>query len=615
MAAALSKFIPSSRKGTAFFALLVWVLSRALVQQKGTVGTKTLPKPLRIILVTAFGLGSTISSNDDIEKHSLVAVFAAFLNISKNVVFFSAVYRYLIRDTIRNIIIYGPLGFAIRAYKTLLQNTILVSRRFIPKIDSEIKKEIAKAGSSITTSLLKAESSLGDKLSYHDRLPKKGITENDVFNELKSLSIINENDWKSGAVSGAVYHGGEQMSATLNKAMGLFSVSNPLHPELFPGVRKMEAEVISMVRNMYNGDKEVCGNITSGGTESLLMAIKTYRDMAYELKGVTHPEMIVPTTIHAAFDKGAEYFGIQMVQIPINPLTGKVDISAVKRAINSNTILIAGSAPNFPHGIIDDIPELSKLAVKYKIPLHVDCCLGGFIVPFMEKAGYPLDHPVDFRLPGVTSISADTHKYGFAPKGTSVILYRNSDIRKYQYFVVTDWPGGTYASATIAGSRPGALVAGCWTAMMLMGESGYIETTRQIVTCARKLKEGIQNIPELTLIGDPIGSVVAFTTSSPTISALGLADMLTRRHWHLNILQFPPAIHFACTMLTSQAIDKLLKDIQECVNELIKDPQLGQGDVAKIYGTAQSVPDRTVLRDVCQAFLDTLTYIPKDRLT
>ena len=203
----------------------------------------------------------------------------------------------------------------------------------------------------------------------------------------------------------------------------------------------MESEIISMCLKMYNAPSTGCGNVTSGGTESLLMAIKAYRDMAYELRGVTEPEMIVPSTIHAAVNKGAAYFGVYIHLVPVDPVTGKVNVSQVRRLINSNTIMIAGSAPNFPHGIIDDIPALSELAVKYRIPLHVDACLGGFLIPFAEKAGYPLPHLVDFRLKGVTSISVDTHKYGFAPKGSSVIMYRTNDIRKFQYFVTTEWPG------------------------------------------------------------------------------------------------------------------------------------------------------------------------------
>ncbi|KAJ3101100.1 hypothetical protein HDU96_010129, partial [Phlyctochytrium bullatum] len=354
----------------------------------------------------------------------------------------------------------------------------------------------------------------------------------------------------------------------------------------------MEAEVVSMCLNMFNAPEGACGTVTSGGTESLLMAIKTYRDMARRLRNVTEPEMVVPVTIHAAFDKGADYFGVKIIHIPVDSATGMVDVEKVRRAINGNTIMLAGSAPNFPHGIIDNIPALAALAKQHGIGMHVDCCLGGFIVPFMEKAGFPLPYAVDFRVDGVTSISCDTHKYGFAPKGSSVIMYRSKEIRNYQYFVATEWPGGVYASPSVAGSRPGALIAGCWTAMVHMGENGYVESTRKIVAASRKLTEGIKAIPGLRVIGDPLLSVVAFDAESP-LNVYAVGDLLSRKGWHLNMLQYPPAVHIACTLLTVPVVDNLLRDLQEAIDVLRRDPSAGQGDLAAIYGTVASIPDRS----------------------
>ncbi|KAJ3007394.1 UNVERIFIED_CONTAM: hypothetical protein HDU68_003540, partial [Siphonaria sp. JEL0065] len=294
---------------------------------------------------------------------------------------------------------------------------------------------------------------------------------------------------------------------------------------------------------------------------------------------------------------GASYFGVKLVHIPVDARTGEVDLRKVARAINSNPIMIAGSAPNFPHGIIDNIPALATLAIKNGIPMHVDACLGGFIVPFAEKAGFPLPYCVDFRNEGVTSISCDTHKYGFAPKGSSVIMYRTKEIRNFQYFITTEWPGGVYCSPSIAGSRPGALVAGCWAAMMHFGETGYIDSTRQIIGAARAITCGIDSIPELKLIGKPFVSVVAFESSIPSIKIYGVADLLDKKGWHLNVLQNPPAIHIACTFLTVKAASVLVNDLREAVDLLKKDPMAGNGDVAAIYGTMASVPDRTVIKD------------------
>lgn len=198
---------------------------------------------------------------------------------------------------------------------------------------------------------------------------------------------------------------------TNKKAFATFSMSNPLHPELFQSTRQMEAEIVTMVLNLFNAPETGCGNMTSGGTESLLMAIKTYRDMAKEFKGITNPELIAPATVHVAVNKACAYFKIKLHLIPVDKVTGQVIMKEVVRFINSNTIGLIGSAPNYPHGIIDDIPALSAIALKYRLPLHVDACLGGFLIPFMEKAGFPLPYPLDFRQKGVTSISVDTHKY------------------------------------------------------------------------------------------------------------------------------------------------------------------------------------------------------------
>ncbi|KAJ3074361.1 hypothetical protein HDU98_011430 [Podochytrium sp. JEL0797] len=496
----------------------------------------------------------------------------------------------------------GAFGSLIKAF---LQKSILLGRRFIPGADALVGASVEKSVASLQKKIL---GKVEEKTKQH-ALPATSVPTATVLAQLERFKGQENPDWKAGKVSGAIYHGGDDVSKLITQAFGMFTITNPLHPELFPGIRQMEAEVISMVLRMYNAPENACGSMTSGGTESLLMAIKTYRDMAKETRGVTEPEIVAPVTIHTAVDKGAAYFGIKLVHVPIDPATGKVDMKKLARCINRNTIMIAGSSPNFPHGIIDPIPEMAALAKKHNLPMHVDACLGGFIVPFAEKAGFALPYFVDFRNEGVTSISCDTHKYGFAPKGSSVIMYRSKEIRDYQYFITTDWPGGVYCSPTIAGSRPGALVAGCWAAMMHFGESGYVESTRKIIGAARKIGAGIQTIPELKLIGNPLVSVIAFESVSPTLKIYGVADLLEKKGWHLNILQNPPAIHIACTYLTIGAADTLVRDVKEVVEVLRKNPQAGNGDTAAIYGTMASVPDRTVIKDVCKGFLDALTMI------
>jgi sphinganine-1-phosphate aldolase len=298
--------------------------------------------------------------------------------------------------------------------------------------------------------------------------------------------------------------------------------------------------------------------------------------------------------------------------------TYRVDVAAVRRFINSNTVIIVGSAPNYPHGVIDDITALSKLGYKYKIPLHVDCCLGSFLVPLLDKAGFPSE-PMDFKLKGVTSISCDTHKYGFAPKGSSTVLYRNESLRQYQYFITPEWPGGVYGSPGIAGSRPGALIAGCWASMMAMGESGYIDACHKIVGCARNIETAIREDEalsvDLRVMGKPMVSVVSF--SSPTIDIYAVSDGMSTKGWHLNSLQNPAAIHVAVTLPIVAVWEDLIKDLKEVVaninEQTKKDVAAGvdvknkkRGNASALYGVAAVLPSKVVVEELVKIFLDTL---------
>jgi sphinganine-1-phosphate aldolase len=425
--------------------------------------------------------------------------------------------------------------------------------------------------------------------------------------------------WEDGRVSGAVYHGGEALIKLQTEAFGRFGVANPIHPDVFPGVRKMEAEIVSMVLNIFNAPPDAAGVTTSGGTESILMAVLSARQKAYHERRVTAPEMILPETAHTAFRKAGEYFGIKLHLVSCPAPAYKVHIPSISWLINPNTILLVGSAPNFPHGIIDDISALSRLALRKKLPLHVDCCLGSLMIPFLEKAGFPSE-PFDFRLKGVTSISCDTHKYGFAPKGNSTVLYRTKQLRAYQYFVSPDWSGGVYASPGIAGSRPGALIAGCWASLMRVGEAGYIDACHKIVGATKKLEAAIRDDSalntDLKILGKPLVSVVAFTTTaSSNLYIYDIADAMSSKGWHLNALQDPPAMHVAVTLPIVAAMDALVADLKEVVEaerekERRRVAEGGKkekkGDTAALYGVAGALPNKSVVEDLAKGFLDTL---------
>ena len=432
-------------------------------------------------------------------------------------------------------------------------------------------------------------------------------------------------------MSGAVYHGGSDLITLQHEAMQLFSVSNPIHADVFPAVRKMEAEVVAMVLSLFNAPALAAGATTSGGTESILMACLSARNKAYKERNVTEPEMIIPSTAHAAFQKASEYFKIKLHLVTCPAPSYTVSIPHVRRLINPNTILLVGSCPNYPHGIIDPIPQLSRLAVQYSIPLHVDCCLGSFLVPLLSKAGFaaPFSSETasttptgyfDFRSLGVTSISVDTHKYGFAPKGNSCILYRNTTLRQYQYFISPTWSGGVYGSPSIAGSRPGSLIAGCWTSMMSLGEKGYVDATNKIVAARITIQNAITEHPvlkeTLSVIGEPMVSVVAFLSKDPSIDIYDIADSMSAKDWHLNSLQDPPGLHVAVTLPMTQggAVDRLIDDLVEsvtaekekAVHRLRNGEKLVRGNTAQLYGVAGSLPDKSIVERMVVAYLDTL---------
>ncbi len=441
-------------------------------------------------------------------------------------------------------------------------------------------------------------------------LPAEGLPQEEVLRVLEGLARREAPRWQEGYASGAVYHGDPEWMDFLHRVYALHSQSNPLHPDLWPSAVKFEAEIVAMVARMAGAEAamredpaaRICGNVTSGGTESILMAVKTYRDWARATKGILHPEMVLPESAHPAFDKAAQYFGVRAVRVPVGP-DYRADVDAMRRAITPNTILLVGSAPGFPHGVIDPIPELASLARERGIGFHTDACLGGFILPWAERLSYPVP-PWDFRVPGVTSISIDTHKYGYAAKGTSVILYRTPELRRYQYFTATDWPGGLYASSTMAGSRPGALLAIAWAVMVHMGEQGYLEAARRILETAGEIREGIEAIPELRVLGDPLW-VIAFT--SDQVDIYRVMDAMTRRGWSLNGLQRPPAVHIAVTLRhTLPGLAKrFLHDLREAVEEVKAQPATEEG-MAPIYGLANSLPFRSIVDDMLYLYLDVL---------
>ncbi len=447
--------------------------------------------------------------------------------------------------------------------------------------------------------------------SYH-AMPAKGRDRDDILKELSAMAEAENAGWQSGQVSGTFYHAGEEHRAFLNRVFSLFSHANTIQFDMCPSMFKMESEIISMTAKMLNGDSikehnaedQVCGTVTSGGTGSILMAMKVYRDWGRKEKGIQAPEIIMPHTAHPAFDKSGSYFGIKMVHVPVAEPDFRVDPAAVEAQINENTVAIVGSAGNYPYGLIDPLPALSQIAVKHEIGFHVDGCLGGFIFPWIEKLGYDIP-PFDFRLPGVTSMSADTHKYGFALKGTSVVLYRNNNLRRYQYFNIPDWPGGMYASPTAAGSRSGGLTAATWAAMVYLGEDGYMRAVRDIMKVADEIKAGIAAIPELLLIGEPT-FVISFR--SEEVDVYHINDFMKSRGWRFNVLQLPPALHFCITMpqtFVPGVADRFLADLKSGV-EYARSKSGTVAETTALYGLAGTLDGNQQVTELIYGVFDYL---------
>ncbi|MBN2298106.1 MAG: aminotransferase class V-fold PLP-dependent enzyme [Deltaproteobacteria bacterium] len=470
-----------------------------------------------------------------------------------------------------------------------------------------IKKRIEKEYAGIMGGLESTLKPYRNNYTTFAALPEQGISREEIISEMEKLRTVEEKKWRDGYVSGAVYHGDQGHIDFLNTVYAINSQSNPLHSDIWPSTTKFESEIVSMTARMLGSlsaedPQEICGTVSSGGTESILLAMKTYRDRAHEEFRITRPEIIAPITAHAAFDKAAQYFGIRLVHIPVDS-NFRADVKAAEKAVTKNTIAIVGSAPSFPHGAVDPIEELSELARSRGIGFHTDACLGGFILPWAKSLGY--DVPAfDFSLPGVTSISADTHKYGYAAKGTSVILYRGKDLRRYQYFTTTDWPGGLYFSPTFAGSRPGALSAACWAAMVSMGEKGYLDAAKRIFKTAQTIKEGIRQIPELKIFGDPLW-VIAF--GSDTLNIYRVMDYMTGKNWGLNGLHKPSCVHICVTLRHTQkgVAKRFIKDLQSAVEHVKAHPD-EKGSMAPVYGMAATMPDRSIVGDMLKQYIDLL---------
>lgn len=426
------------------------------------------------------------------------------------------------------------------------------------------------------------------------KIPASGTEKAEL---LKKMAALRQDDarWQEGKTWSLVYHLDEDHTQLLKDAHNLFFSENYLNPMAFPSIKRMESEVVRMTASLLHGDESAVGAMTSGGTESIFLAVYAARERARKRKPwLRKPEMIVPASIHVAFGKAAHYLGIRLISTPLKA-DFTADPAAMARRISSRTILLAASAPQYPHGVLDPIAEIGQLAARHQLPFHVDSCIGGFMLPWLEQQGYPVA-PFDFRVPGVTSISADVHKFGYAAKGASVLVYRNMDYFRHQFYIATEWPGGIYAATTFTGTRSGGPIAAAWAAINHLGVAGYQQHAQEIMQHAQHYQEGIRAIPELMILGHPAMSIVAYTTRDKQLNIYAIADQMEAKGWTVDRQQKPNCIHTTLMAKHIPLYPQYLKDLRAAVETVKAHPELARSGTAAMYGMMAKVPFRGMVR-------------------
>lgn len=433
-------------------------------------------------------------------------------------------------------------------------------------------------------------------MSENISFPKKGSSTEEVFSQMEEFRA-KDIDWKHGRAFSLVYHVNDEHYDFVKKAHNMFFSENGLNPMAFKSLRKFEHESVRMCADLFHGDKNTVGVLTSGGTESLLMAIKTYRDRARKTKPwILKPEIIVPESVHSAVDKAGHYFDVKVRHAPVGA-DYRVDVKAVKKMITRNTIMILGSAPQYPQGVVDPISQLGELALKHGIPLHVDACIGGFILPFIEKLGHPVP-AFDFRVPGVSSISADIHKYGYSAKGASVLLYRSMNTMKHQFFVFTDWKGGgIYASPSFPGTRPGGPIAAAWATLKKMGEEGYLEQTKIILETRGYLLKEVAKMPELKVLVHPDSSLLAFGSTDSKVGIYAVVDQMEAKGWHIDRQHMPESMHMTLSPVHAEYMKEFVQDLRMAVEHVKAHPELNTSGQAAMYGMVAKIPFRGMVKN------------------
>jgi len=398
-------------------------------------------------------------------------------------------------------------------------------------------------------------------------LPSHGTSRDEVLTQLDEFKA-NDVKWRDGHAFTLAYNAGDDVLAVAEAAYAKFSSENALNTDAFPSLRRIQAEVVDIVAGWLQAGPGGAGFMTTGGTESILMAVKAARERGRKEKGIATPNVVLPTSAHAAFEKGCYYFGLESRRVPVGA-DWKADVAAMEAAIDDSTVLVVGSAPQYPQGVIDPIPELATLAAARDINCHVDGCMGGVTLTYLERLGHKIP-PWNFSVPGVTSISVDLHKYGYTAKGASVIMHRSKQLRSYQTYVTDNWLGGVYGSSGVLGTKGGGAMAAAWAVLHYLGDDGYLRVTAAARTACEQLAEAIATLPEITLRAQPEATLLAIGAANPDLlDVFAVADALWRRGWYVDRQGPPASLHFTVNAVHEGRIPAFVADLRASLDEVL----------------------------------------------
>ena len=399
---------------------------------------------------------------------------------------------------------------------------------------------------------------------------------------LAQVGAIGQSDlrWKDGRAFSLAYYAGPEVQEVADTAYAMYGSANGLNADAFPSLKKFQAEVVSTVNRWVHGDDTSAGFMTSGGTESILLAVKAARERGRKEFGISQPNVVLPTSAHAAFEKACYYFGLESRRVAVRA-DWRADVEAMSQSIDENTVLLVGSAPQYPQGVVDPITEIAALARARNINCHVDACMGGVTLTFLERLGGVI--PLwDFRVEGVTSISVDLHKYGYTSKGASVILHRDRKLRSYQTFTTDNWLGGFYGSSGVLGTKSGGPMAAAWAVMNYLGDEGYLRLTESARSTTRQLAQAIQGIDGLQLRAIPDSTLLSFGAQGFDVFAV--ADELALRGWYVDRQAPPDSLHCTVNAVHHQVIEEFIVDLRHAVAKV---QDAGSTGSVGAYGTIE----------------------------